>query len=541
MGKRAAAGVGVVVLGAALIVAGTGGARAETLKGAMQKAIRHHPKAKRAEWNSAAAFQEAEAQRGQLFPQFGLEGYFGPEYRDRSIVGVSTDSFESSREGRFVVRQLLYDGLLTPKETKAAFKRADASKALEDDVKEELALSVAEAYLGVLRSREQVGLAMQNVGVHEESLGRITERFEAGRGQKADVALVEGRLGLAQSSVDTRRTILENHNVRYRQLVGEEPRLLKLPNPVNGSSLPDSIAEADTTGNFARIASELAFESARLVDEAGKGLRWPRLDLEVSGSAGEDVGGIAGADNQFSLFLVGRWDLYTGGTLVAQQRQRLARANEAASLASDTVRLVDEDMGQAIADHDGAISREGALTDYALSMREVVDAYEQQFELGTRAILDVLNVRNEEFRAKSALVDASYEKLLAEYRMLSAMGRLVSTVVGDYEGKDMVAAPGRITEISAVQAVDGVEVIEVIDDGNYERRGLFGLIRKRGNVDETGNTVLRTTSGEPPDEFGGNKVIYAEWDETDTGGNKVEPAPTQEPFGSQSRKKGYKR
>ena len=184
-------------------------------------------------------------------------------------------------------------------------------------MKEELALSVTEAYLGVLRAREQVGLAVSNVGIHRETLGRTSERAEAGRGQKVDVALVEARLGLAEASLETRRALLKSNNVRYKQLVGEEPQSLQWPNAIPRSAMPESMAGADTSGNFARIAAETNYDAAKLDESAARGLRWPRFDLEASGSLGQDIGGIIGEDNQFGVFIVGRWDLYSGGAISA--------------------------------------------------------------------------------------------------------------------------------------------------------------------------------------------------------------------------------
>ena len=521
----------VVATGVAVIVAfgafGASESYGESLRGAIQRALEDHPRAMKAEWNTEAVDQESKAVRGRLLPQVSVEGSFGPEYRDRSASGIATADTKASRQARVVVRQLLYDGLLTPKEGKAAEMRVEAAKALEADVDENLALDVAEAYLGGLRAREQVSLAKANVGIYQDSLEKTSERFEAGRGQRVDVDLVEARLGLAQSSLETRTVLLKNANVRYLQLVGKEPSSLQWPNSVPRDELPSTVREADLSGNYSRMAAEDAYDAARLDEEAARGTLWPRIELELGGGLATDVGGISGDDSSYTALVVGTWDLYTGGTESALRNQRIARRNEAAGLVSETVRLADEDFGRAVADRDGAREREDALAVYAGSMSNVVDAYEAQLEIGSRAILNVLDVKNEEFRAKSALLDVRFEKIIAEYRMLAAQGKLVKTVVGDFEASGELAMRAQTRTVQTVEpGNEDVEVIEqIIEVGDEppKRKGLFGWFRSKKDPEpettmvydeESGNMVLSRETPQPGS-LGGNKVVYVEWEEPD--------------------------
>ena len=56
------------------------------------------------------------------------------------------------------------------------------------------------------------------------------------------------------------------------------------------------------------------------------------------------------------------------------------------------------------------------------------EAYRQQFDIGQRTLLDVLDTQNEYFEASRAYINAQYNEFLAQARTLASMGRLVETL-----------------------------------------------------------------------------------------------------------------
>lgn len=60
-----------------------------------------------------------------------------------------------------------------------------------------------------------------------------------------------------------------------------------------------------------------------------------------------------------------------------------------------------------------------------LSTEKARDAYRQQFDIGQRSLLDVLDTENELFDARSSLINAEFNLRLAEFRVLAATHRLL--------------------------------------------------------------------------------------------------------------------
>jgi adhesin transport system outer membrane protein len=56
------------------------------------------------------------------------------------------------------------------------------------------------------------------------------------------------------------------------------------------------------------------------------------------------------------------------------------------------------------------------------------DAYQQQFSLGQRTLLDLLDSENEVFVARTSYVNAQYDQLYAMYRILNSMGVLMESL-----------------------------------------------------------------------------------------------------------------
>ena len=57
-----------------------------------------------------------------------------------------------------------------------------------------------------------------------------------------------------------------------------------------------------------------------------------------------------------------------------------------------------------------------------------LSAYYEQFQLGERTLLDILDVENEAFGARAALLNGRIDLLSSQYRILASVGRLLNTL-----------------------------------------------------------------------------------------------------------------
>ena len=75
----------------------------------------------------------------------------------------------------------------------------------------------------------------------------------------------------------------------------------------------------------------------------------------------------------------------------------------------------------------------GYLDQHRLSTEKAREAYRQQFDIGQRTLLDLLDTQNEYFEAGRAYTNAYYNQFVAQARTLSSMGKLVLALNAAYE------------------------------------------------------------------------------------------------------------
>ena len=65
---------------------------------------------------------------------------------------------------------------------------------------------------------------------------------------------------------------------------------------------------------------------------------------------------------------------------------------------------------------------------HVTATEEVLEVYLEQLAIGKRTLLDVLDIQNELFRARSGLVSAEFQLRIAEFRLLATGGQFLESL-----------------------------------------------------------------------------------------------------------------
>jgi outer membrane protein, adhesin transport system len=155
---------------------------------------------------------------------------------------------------------------------------------------------------------------------------------------------------------------------------------------------------------------------------------YPNLDLELGASAGENLDGVEGSDLSAQALLVLRYNLFRGGGDIAREREAFARLEEAREAVRVAQRDAEEEARVAFNALTTARARVAALRQGVEAQRATRDIYAQQFDLGQRGLLDLLDAENELFNDRSDLVTAEFTEMFAAYRVLAVIGTLLDTL-----------------------------------------------------------------------------------------------------------------
>lgn len=436
----------IAALGVAFM-ASTSMANAASMTEAMASAINTHPEVLAAQKDQAAIGHTIDMATAGYKPKVDIAAGTGYEWSKNSTtrfrsVRTPDSGKQGSRdmwrsESRITATQMLFDGFQTKSRVAQAKNRFTSSAYHVMDVQNQLALRAAEAYLGVLRAREQVALAEENLSVHQTYMSKIQARVSGGRSSGSDIQQVQGRAALAQANIEASKGDLKKAEAEYLEAVGEMPA-----NPVKDAT-PFAAIPGNTKAAIDRamtqspvIASALADIKAANAELAeAKSQFCPRITLEGGASRNENLDGVEGPNNDATAMVMLRQNLYNGGYDVAQRKERMERVKQAQDMLEGERREVEQAVIESYARIETAKNRLDPLTQHVQSSMASRDAYVSQFDLGQRSLLDLLDSEVEVFNAKSALIDGKYELDAAAYAVLAHMGDLAPSVNGN-----MVAA-----------------------------------------------------------------------------------------------------
>jgi adhesin transport system outer membrane protein len=104
--------------------------------------------------------------------------------------------------------------------------------------------------------------------------------------------------------------------------------------------------------------------------------------------------------------------------------QTALEVNEAEEIYGSVQRQVVQSVRLSWEANKAATERVAFLDGYARSAGSTAGAFSEQWNIGRRTMFDLLDTQAEHINAKASLVNATYDKQYAEYRVLAAMSQL---------------------------------------------------------------------------------------------------------------------
>lgn len=175
-------------------------------------------------------------------------------------------------------------------------------------------------------------------------------------------------------------------------------------------------------------AARLRAEATRYEMERAKGARMPTLALEGSASYGEDINGIEGRNLDVTGKVTLNWNLFDGHIRKNRERALSERAMQHQLEADIQTREIAEAIERAFAGYVTGGNRVEALREQVQANNRTVTAYREEYKLGNRSLLDLLDGENSRFNSEFQYQSAAAVRYFAAYQLLAHMGRLLSTL-----------------------------------------------------------------------------------------------------------------
>lgn len=415
--------------------------RANSLTEIVNTALETHPAVAASRSGFKAAKHGVDEERAGFLPQLSASGDSGYQNSRRaSSTNVTRDLYRNTQ--RLEMTQLLFDAGETGNLVLSAKATAEASRYELLAAATQIGQRAINAYLNVARDRELVQASVENINFHRNILSDVTEAARQGGGAGSRVAQVRTRLLNAQSQRRRLEANLRNSIEDYIEAVGQPPGDVARP-AVPAEALPVSLDDAlpaARKNSFDLLASTERERAAARSADATRGVFLPSLDLQLAHERRDNTDGTRGLDSESTVLVRLTWDFYTGGRDTASLRQALEERSEARYQIREVDRLLREDLAVALNNYDAAKDQVVLQEERLRTAVEVRNAYQQQFRLAQRTVLDLLDSSNEQFVAETDAISTNYEMLQSSFEVLALSGTLLDSLSVKV---DMDGAPAR--------------------------------------------------------------------------------------------------
>ncbi|MBF0369088.1 MAG: TolC family outer membrane protein [Magnetococcales bacterium] len=300
--------------------------------------------------------------------------------------------------------------------------------------RQDVSLQVATVASNWLESKEVLELAdrYRKVTLRHREVNRL--RQEAGESTQTDVEEASSRAAQAEASYADALNTLEQEAAFFREIVGEYPK--------NNMTLPDLYWEdpPNVDQQFARWvedrpdirAGRSRYEQADYEVKIERAEHYPTIDLTFNASRtwNAELGGSAGISlkedqDEHSLAVILNLPLFSGGETNARTREAKANREWAMAELERLRKLAIRKASEARYDWKNSEAAIVSLEKALFHSEKALSGMEEEFLVGTRTLLDLLDFQYEVYTLNTSLVRQRYQAQLARIRLWKELGRIL--------------------------------------------------------------------------------------------------------------------
>jgi outer membrane protein len=336
----------------------------------------------------------------------------------------------SSLNMNIQLSQPIFRGFKTVEGVKSAKATVEAGRQQLLATEQAVLFDVVSSYIAVVRDRQKLSIRQQNVKNLQKQASAASSRFEVGEVTRTDVSQARARTSGAQGDVAAARANLENSIAAYVAAVGHKPgklkyaRLGKVP-----ASLESAYAIAQSI-NPQILAASWVYDASRHDVKVAKGDLLPELNLQATGAY--SVHPQQGVDHSESATVQAALTvpIYQAGREYAAIREAKQTSSRRQIQIIEATRMVRQQVAASwytlVSAGQSISSAKSQVAAAALAL----DGIKQEYLVGSRTTIDVLNAEQEVLVARLGLVDAEYAQMIGNYQLLQAMGKLTAKHLG---------------------------------------------------------------------------------------------------------------
>ena len=397
--------------------------KAETLSSALSNAYLNNPviNSKRAELRSLD--ENVSAATSQFFPSIEVIGTYSEntlEYGELNKIKTNPLA------GSFLINQKIFTGGKLINDRLSAINFVNAGRYSLIDSEQSILFQSAQAYFNYLKTEQIVKLQQNNFQVLNERLEATKIQFEVGELTLTDVAQAEARLSQAQSNLADARSLLKAREADYRSIIGLNPNNLeewneKLDLPLNEA---EAISIALKNNPQLKYFENIERSSGYNVSSQ-KSMLSPQLSLRGEYIYAENQSFLMTEDiDQYQITGQIKVPIFYGGLNWSNIRKAQEINSRDKFLIIDGKRKIRSFVKKSFSEYNASKLRITATEKQVQASAIALEGVKQEFQLGTRTTLDILDSEQEYLDARVTLVTAKNDSNISLFQLFYYLGAL---------------------------------------------------------------------------------------------------------------------
>lgn len=323
--------------------------------------------------------------------------------------------------------QPIWDGFATRSRVRSAQSTLDSVKERVFDTATSLSLDGIIAHIDLLRRRTIYALSEKNVAQHKAILGQAEDRANLGADTAADVSQAQSRLSRALSSLSEAKASLLVAEETYTRLTGMQAygKLMPVTMPPEIFKGPEPVFDLAEKNNPKLAAYMQDIRAARGERELADSAFYPTFNLE----AGPDYTDRGGSSDRwiYSFDVLGtvRWNIFNSGADLAERKAASARIRQSRQVMYNYIDDLKLDIESTWTNYQAAQEQYKHYSKAIEYNKYTCTAYLEQFQIGKRSLLDVLDTESELYNSSTQAETARGNILVGAYRLCALTGNLL--------------------------------------------------------------------------------------------------------------------
>lgn len=379
------------------------------------------------------------------------KAFFGPSVDIQGNAGTAIINDSSTRrhdkyndflgviEVSAKLTQPIWDGFATRSRVRSAKSTLESVKARVFDTATTLSLDGVIAQIDLTRRRVIYQLSKRNVETHRAILAQTEERTVAGADTEADVSQAQSRLARALSSEAEAQAALIVAEDTYTRLTGLPPaaNMQEVPMPPQTFDGPKPVLDLAEKNNPKVHAYIQDIKALQADKQLAKSTYYPTINLEVGPTHSNRNRFDDRWTSTFDVVGTFRWNIFNSGADYQEVKAASARIRESRQVLYNFMDTLLLDIQSTWANYMSAKDQYKFYTEAVEHNEFTREAYLEQFQMGQRTLLDVLDAENELYNSATQAETAKGNILVGAYRLCALTGNLLPMMNIDYKPIDL--------------------------------------------------------------------------------------------------------